>query len=466
MKQKEKTFKMPHLLWLMLGLLLFACLLTYIVPAGEFATDANGKILGDQFSFLDGQTPISPLKMLMMLLTGLTNSGSVIWVVLVSGAMTGLVLATGAIDELINWAIYKLKDKDERILISGLYILMVYLGAFGGSDALVALIPIGLIFTKKMKLDPICAIGVTTYATSIGFSCGPTKQSVAQMLMGVRVYGAFFTMFIFMNIFMVLGLIFLLNYTKKIKKDPTKSLMYSEGWRPDSSAPSDAELASIGSSSLSVRSILILVLFFGQYLVLTAYSLMGGKQMYPLIVAMGLVISILCGLIAGFSCDRIGKEFSAGMGKMVFIGFAIGMAQLMSLVLTNGHTIHTIVFALTRPLMGLPRSVTSVGMTAVISVINLLIPSASSKASILIPVIKPMAETLNMNLELAVQAYQFGDGFTNMLSPVLALTVGSCATAGVPFPKWFQWIFPKVIAFLLVSFVLMVILTESGWTAF
>ena len=45
----KKNFKMPHLFWIMIGLLLFACLLTYIVPAGEFAVDENGKILGDQF---------------------------------------------------------------------------------------------------------------------------------------------------------------------------------------------------------------------------------------------------------------------------------------------------------------------------------------------------------------------------------------------------------------------------------
>ena len=48
--------------------------------------------------------------------------------------------------------------------------------------------------------------------------------------------------------------------------------------------------------------------------------------------------------------------------------------------------------------------------------------------------------------------------------------VGACQyayqVAGVPFPKWFKWVFPKVIAFILISFVIMYVLTESGWTAF
>lgn len=93
----------------------------------------------------------------------------------------------------------------------------------------------------------------------------------------------------------------------------------------------------------------------------------------------------------------------------------------MSLILTQGNILHTIVHFLTAPLMDLPRSVASVGMTAVISVVNLLIPSASSKAAILVPILQPVSEALGLMPELAVQAFQYGDGFSNMISPMLGL---------------------------------------------
>lgn len=157
---KKKSFKMPHLFWIMLGLLVVASLLTFVIPAGEFATDEAGNILGDQFNYLGHQTPVNPWQMLMMVLDGCIGSASVIWTVLCAGAMTAVVMATGAIDEFLNWAIYKLKDKNENILISIMFVLMVYLGSFGGSDALIAVVPVGVIFCKKLKLDPICAIGV------------------------------------------------------------------------------------------------------------------------------------------------------------------------------------------------------------------------------------------------------------------------------------------------------------------
>lgn len=469
-KEKKKGFKMPHLFWIMMGLLVVTSLLTYVIPTGEFMTDENGKILGDQFHYLGHQTPVSPWKMMMMLIEGLSGSGKVIWNVLCSGAMTAVVMSTGAIDELLNWAIYKLKDKNENILVSIMFILMVYLGGFGGTDALIAVVPIGVIFCKKLKLDPICAMGVSTYATLIGFGTGPTKQYITQMMMGVRVYGAFFTMFISMNVFMLIGLFFLLTYKNKIRKDPTKSPMWSEGWDPakmEVSAEDEAKLG-VGKVTLSMRTILILILFLGQYAILVAYPLLGGdsSKIQNLMLALAVSVSVLSGFIKGYSFDRIGNEFVKGLQGLVFVGFVIGLARVMSLVMTEGHIIHTIVYTLTRPLMGLPRSVASIGMTGIISVINLMIPSATSKAAILVPIIQPIAQSLNMDPNLAVQAFQYGDGFTNLFSPFLGWTVGSCVMAGVPYPKWFKWVFPKVLCFLAVAFVVMFILTESGWTAF
>ena len=468
-EKAKKGFKMPHRFWIMMGLLLFACLLTYIIPAGEFAVDENGKILGDQFSYLGHQNPVAPWRMFMLILQGLGDSGLVIWTVLTSGAMTAVVMATGAIDELLNWAIYKLKDKSENILITIMFVLMVYLGGFGGTDALIAVVPIGVIFTKKLKLDPICAIGVSSYAPLLGFGTGPTKQFITQLMMGVPVYGAFFTMFISMNFFLLLGLFLLLRYVKKIRKDPTKSLMWSEGWNPANmkvTAEDEAKLSQ--GTKLSGRTIAILVLFLGQYGILVAYPLLGGDGNYlqHLMTALALFVAIVCGFIGGFSFDKVGDEFVKGLQGLVFVGFVIGLAKVMSLVLTEGMVIHTMVYVLTRPLMDLSRAVSSIGMTAIICVVNLLIPSATSKAAILVPILKPIAETLNMDLNVAVQAFQYGDGFTNMVSPFLGWTVGSCVMAGVPFPKWFKWVFPKVIAFILISFVIMYVLTESGWTAF
>lgn len=209
--KEKKKFKLPHLFWLMFILIMIMSFLTYIIPAGEFAADENGKLIGDQFTYLANQNPISPWKSMLLVLDGIMGSSLIGTLVLISGASISVLLSTGAVDKFLNWAIYKLQDKGTNILIPIMFFLMAYLGGFGGSDALIAVVPIGVIFAKKLRLDPIVAIGVTSFATLIGFGTGPTKLLVPQMMMGVPVYSGFGLRFISMNFFIMIGLLYLMR---------------------------------------------------------------------------------------------------------------------------------------------------------------------------------------------------------------------------------------------------------------
>ncbi|MEE0954269.1 MAG: hypothetical protein U0L49_00470 [Eubacterium sp.] len=88
-------------------------------------------------------------------------------------------------DDMMNWSVAKLQDNGPSLLIILMMILMAYLGGFGGTDAPIAVVPIGVLFAKKLKLDPICALGVITIAALVGFGTGPAQQATTQMLMGV-----------------------------------------------------------------------------------------------------------------------------------------------------------------------------------------------------------------------------------------------------------------------------------------
>ena len=249
---------------------------------------------------------------------------------------------------------------------------------------------------------------------------------------------------------------------KKVKKDPTKSLMYGNGWNPDEVSIGAEEFSLIKEVKLSWRTIAIMGIFFGQYVVIVVFG-GTGMELYNFMVAVSLVSAVIAGIIGKMGPEELANGIVKGLVDMAFVGFVIGLARVMSLVMTDGNIIHTIVYTLTRPLMGLPKSVSSIGMTIIIAVINPFIPSASSKAAILVPIIKPIAETLNLAPQLAVQAFQFGDGFTNLISPALGWTVGSCVMANVPFDKWIKWVLPKVLFFMILSFILMFILTTVGW---
>ena len=458
----KKQFKMPHLLWIMMGILLLCSIATYIIPAGQFAVAEDGSLIGNEFQFLGHQTPVNPLQAILQIMPGLQESAAVIFVVMVSGAAIEVFLSTKCFDRFLDYSLYKMQGKGDILLISVMFFLMGYLGAFSGSDALIAIIPIGILFANKLKLDPIVGLGVSLFATQIGFGTGPTKQFVTQGLMGTKIYGGFVTRFVIMNLFLTIGLIMLLAYVKRIRKNPEKSIMYASGWRPGSGEETAGELK---AAELSWKDAVNLILFFGQFVVITIYGLVGdSSQLFAVMASLMLVVAIVQGLLSGMSADEIGSTFAKGLANMAFVGFVIGLARTISLVLTAGNVLHTIVYVVTLPLLALPRWISSVGMTLVIALINPIIPSATSKAAILVPIIKPIGEVLQLNPEMVVQAFQFGDGFTNIVSPLLGWTIGGIAMAKVSYPQWLKWALPKVITLVAVSCLILLLLTMIGWT--
>lgn len=464
MKEKKK-FKMPHLLWIMFGIILLSCLATYVIPAGQFAVDEAGEIIGTEFHYLGYQTPVSPWDALMSLKSGLNGAATIMFVVMVSGATINVVLDTGVLDDLMNWAVYKLKDKGPGLLVALMMILMAYLGGFGGTDALIAVVPVGILFAKKLKLDPICALGVTTFAALVGFGTGPAQQATTQMLMDVIPYSAFFTRLVIMNFFLAVAIIMVFAYVKKIRKNPEASLMYAQGWRPETQTAGEEE-QQLKKVEMNWRKIAVIFIFILQYLIIAMYPLMGGNSdlTFDFMIAVMICTMILVGIIGGMSADELGQSFAKGLASMAFVAFVIGLAKVISLVLEDGNVIHTIVYVLTKPLMDLPRSVASVGLTLIVSVINPIIPSATSKAAILVPIMKPVADALGLQPNLAVVAYQMGDSFTNLISPLLGWMIGSCAMADVPYATWLKWVFPKVLLLIFFACVIVFLLTVTGWS--
>lgn len=254
----------------------------------------------------------------------------------------------------------------------------------------------------------------------------------------------------------------LLAYVKRIRKNPEKSIMYSSGWRPENSEEVKDETK---TTELSWRDVVNLILFFGQFVAITIYGLVGdSSQLFAVMASLMLVVAIVQGLLAGMSPDNIGNSFAKGLANMAFVGFVIGLARSVSLVLTDGNVLHTIVYVVTLPLLSLPRWISSVGMTLVIALINPIIPSATSKAAILVPIIKPIGEVLQLHPEMIVQAFQFGDGFSNIVSPLLGWTIGGIAMAKVSYPQWVKWALPKVLTLVAISCVMVLFLTIVGWT--
>lgn len=459
--KKKKEFKMPHLLVLILSLLLLMSLATYVVPAGQFAKDPEtGKLISSQFRFLEAQTPVNPWNAMKLILTGLSNSGLVIGMLLAAGGYTGVVLSTKSIDETVDWAIYKLKDKGINVLVPIVFYIYCFIGAFAGGDHIIAMVPIGLMFAKKLKLDPIIGMSIIILAYFTGGLSSPTGCMLPQLTMGVQLYSGFGVRFFLFLVLSTVSMLFVLRYAKKIAKDPSKSIIPLEEWYEENVVVDDSAVKEV---TLSKTSALVVILFLLQPVV-SLILVSGMGQGNGATVAVMIIWAFLIGKIKGLTLEDIGNRFAKGTSSMAFVCFIIGCAATMSLIMNQGNILHTIVYYACMPLKNLGVGLATIGMSFVITLINIIIPSASAKVAVLCPIIQPMCETLNIPLQLGVQAFLYGDKLTNILSPFLGITVGSLALAKIQYNKYAKWVLPCLLMLAVVCYISLYALAIIGWS--
>ena len=454
-KKTKKTFTLPHLLVLLLGLMFAMSIMTYILPAGQFVEATEGV---KEYVRVD-RTPVNPLKMFLYIYEGVANSGGIIALLLTIGGNVSVVLSTKALDRLVDFSIYKLQDKGSSVLIPAMFMIMVILGGFGGTDALIAVIPIGVLVAKKLRLDPVVAAGSTLLATMIGFSTSPTGLYLPQSLMDVPIYSGFGMRLLNMALCGIIGAVYLTIYAKRVEKNAARSALGHTEWLADLG---DNNVA-LEKQKLNPRDLLITVLFIGQFPVAIVLNLKLGFGLAALPAVM-VPMAVICGLIHGMKLNEIGKKFEEGACGMGFICLIIGLAGGISLVMKNGKILDTIAYYASLPLQNLGSGFAAIGISVVITGLNFIIPSASAKAAALMPIVKPMAETLGITAQIAVQAFQIGDGFCNLISPFLGWTMGGLAIANVPYQKWVKWVLPLIVILLLVEYAFLMFLTGIGWT--
>ena len=149
---------------------------------------------------------------------------------------------------------------------------------------------------------------------------------------------------------------------------------------------------------------------------------------------------------------------------MVNAAFIIGFANGISVILASGNILNTIVYWLSIPMSGMGSILGANFMFVANLFINLFIPSGSGQAAAVMPLMVPVADLAGITRQVAVQAFQFGDGFSNCLFPTAGTLMGSLAIAKTDWTKYAKWLMPLLGCQVILSFVSLTILQSIGWT--
>ena len=212
------------------------------------------------------------------------------------------------------------------------------------------------------------------------------------------------------------------------------------------------------SSVLSLRNsvrmfILNMLMFTIVYLII---GVMGYGWYLQEICALFMALAIAAGLAYGYSADDVAKEFIAGAKDIFSAAIVIGFAAGIIVILKNGDVIDKMLSSMASALENTGR-VGSLGtMYGIQTFINLFIPSASAKAAITMPIMAPFSDMINVSRQATVLAFQFGDGFTNMITPCSGVLMAVLSVARIPYEKWVKWIWKFIIFLIVAGFLLLI----------
>lgn len=213
-------------------------------------------------------------------------------------------------------------------------------------------------------------------------------------------------------------------------------------------------ISSIFTLRKTVHLYILNLLFFTIFFLIT--GVMGYGWYIMEIATLFFALGIAAGIANGRNPNELVKLFLEGCKDIMSAALVVGLAGGIIVILQDGKVIDTILFNLAKGMEGLGQ-VATVGMMYVIqTLINLVIPSGSAKAALTMPIMAPFSELIGLSKQATVMAFQFGDGFTNLITPTSGVLIAVLGVSRIPYDKWFKWAWKFILVLVILGFLLLI----------
>ncbi len=446
------------------SIIVFAQLLTYVIPQGGFerqayqGNESRQMVVADTFEFAanEDQVTLQPWYFLTAVPQGFAAAQDVIFLIFIAGGVIAILRKSGAIDAVLHKSVEKL-GASPWILIAGC-LLIFGIGSYtiGMGEEYVPLIPIIVTMSLAMRMDAIVAMGMVWVPYGIGWACAGTNPFgviIAQNIANVPITSGWAFRLVMMAAFLAVAFHHLYRYAIRVQRNPETSLVahidYSEGFEP----PADVALT---------KSRVVMLLVFAAGVVGFVFGASRFGWYIDELNAVFLGIGILTAAIARMTAGDTSRTFIKGAAEMTAAALIVGFARTIEVVLSGGQIIDTIINSIANVLTNFGAEAASVGMLAVQTICNFFIPSGSGQAFVTMPIMSPLATLTDVPQQTAVLAYQFGDGFTNMVVPTSALVMGALALGKVPYTAWVRFVGPLLLKLFAMAIVFLIVTIHLG----
>lgn len=435
------------------ALMMVSGILTRVIPAGSYermTLDEREVIDPASFQFIDRPNfPVwrwftAPVEVLFTP-DGLTKVIPIILFILLVGTAFGVMDKSGILQAVISRIVKQFGGLKYVLLLVVTFFFMALGTFFGIFEEVIPLVPLMIGLSYYLGWDSLTGLGMSVLATNVGFSTAvfnPFTIGIAHQLSGLPLYsGAGPRVVLFVVVYIIMA-VFITRHARKIERCPTDSPVFVEDQGGKAHYASFALDDSIARNPRMRSAAVFLGVFFALILaVLVAL---------PLIPFLRDIALPLTGLL--FVIGGIGAGLISGAGRGAwraawdgFLGIALAIPLLMMAasvkhIIASGGILDTILHWANNAFTGASPLAAALMIYGLTLVLELFVTSGSAKAFLLIPILMPLADLVGVNRQIAVSAYTFGDGFSNMAYPTNAALLITLSLTVIPYPKWLRWV--------------------------
>lgn len=498
-KKQKKKLQFPTAFTVLFIILIIAAILTYIVPAGlyskleympgdntfvvenpegqietfpatqESLNDLNIKM--DIIKFTDGsikkpiavpdtyqkieQSPQGIIPVIMSPVEGVMDTVDIMVFVLILGGIIGLINKTGTFDAGIAALSKKTKGREFLLIVVISSLIAIGGTTFGLAEETIALYPILMPIFLATGYDAIVAIAAIYLGSSVGAMFSTVNAFsvvIASDAAGISFNEGLTFRLISLVLAMVITLIYIFFYAKKVKNDPTKSLVYEDKEKIEKRFLENYDENNV--APFNWRRISILLVFLGAFPIMIWG--VTGDWWFPEMSGLFLAVAIIIAFLSGLSEKEAVNTFLDGAADLIGVVLIIGVARAINIVMDNGMISDTLLFYTSSIVRNMSGGLFAVVQMILFSFLGFFVPSSSGLATLSMPIMAPLADTVGVSRDVVVTAYNWGQGLMQFITPT-GLILATLEMVDVTYNKWLKFVLPLMGTIGVFSIIMLVI---------
>ncbi len=434
---------------LLAAIMAFAGVLTQVLPRGMYQTDADGAIINGTYTQIEDKLPIWKIFLAPILVfgseTALTGVGIILIITLIGG--TFLILDKCSVLKYIMATIIKKFGKRKYLLLNLMTLACMVLSSTAGIlEESVTLVPIAVAISLALGWDSFVGLGMSLIAVAFGFTAAtfnPFNVVTVQKMADIPVFsGTGYRIIVFLAVYAVLAG-FMTAYAKKIEKNPQKSMCYETDIALREKYNLDDSIAVLENAQIKKASKAFICCLGGVLACIIADFVLGaeGAISLPGMAILFFVGGMLAGKFSGMNGKQLFKEFGEGVKTVAPIVPVILIILSITFILDEGNIIPTILNYVYNLISGLSPYWAILMLFVFIVVLEFFVGSGTAKAFLVMPIILPLADMVNVTRQSVTLAFCLGDGFTNLLYPTSGIMIIAIGLVNISYGKWlkFSW---------------------------